>query len=325
MRIQVRMSTLDRIGYGSVFNTLTRYDTIIKKESISAHGHRKIHNEIDFYEYVCKHSIPLQLPTMTSYSKENNYYCMTYMDGYVPLYTLFPSFTDEQKRGILEKIYGSLDAMHKATRFNVPKDVLMNALRYEFYDKLMERYTEVEPVLQQYWNIHRVNGLHIHRIHFLVPALYEKVIAYFDKQSKQSPEYCLIHGDCQFNNILIDPDTHNIVFIDPRASFGNVGMFGIKEYDYAKVKFALSGYDRFDNQLIEALHIEGDNLILEDISIYKEADGVKNTDAEEIIEILVALIWLGNAHCFKLQPLKAAYSYFYAVYIATKSLYKYTS
>jgi hypothetical protein len=216
-----------------------------------------------------------------------------------------------EKAQILQTIRTSLSTMHDYTRIPVDKDTLMDALRYEFHDKLLERYAEVESVIQQFSHITHVNGLPIQHIDALVPALYNKVVAHF---MKQSPEYCLIHGDCQFNNILLHPDTRDIVFIDPRAWFGN-SMFGIKEYDYAKIKFALSGYDRFDNESMDHLNIEGNNLILDDMCVYEE-------NSEPIEEILVALIWLGNAHCFVAQPAKAAYSYFYAVFLATRCLHK---
>jgi hypothetical protein len=307
------MTTLQRIGYGSSFNTLTRYKDTIKKESTTPYGHKKIRNEIDFYEYVRMHNIPIKLPEIRSSSKESNQYCMTYMDGYVPLYTLFPRFSSEKQEEILAAIRKSLSAMHEKTRRPVDRERLLADLKYEFCDKLLERYTELKPCLSEFDHIRRVNGLEVQSLETLVLALYTKVVAFFEKQA---PEYCLIHGDCQFNNILIHPETQDIVFIDPRASFGKEGsLFGIKEYDDAKVAFALSGYDHFDNQTIDHLVLEGNNLILEDITLRKE----HKTD---IVRILVALIWLGNAQAFKSRPLKAAYSYFHAVHLATKSLYK---
>ena len=67
-------------------------------------------------------------------------------------------------------------------------------------------------------------------------------------KSKSNYTYSLIHGDCQFSNILIHKN-NDIKFIDPRGYFGNTMLFGIPEYDIAKVFFALSGYDHFDNQI----------------------------------------------------------------------------
>lgn len=308
------MTTLERIGYGSSFNTLTIYENTIKKQSINPTGHVKLNKEIDFYEYVCLHSIPLCMPRLISSSKEEHQYSLTFMREYVPLYTIFPTCSNQRKEQILHTLRTALDSMHARTVRPVDRSTLMDDLQYEFYDKLLERYTEVEPLLRDFTHIRTINGKEIKHLHELVPLLYQKVIDYYS--GKQSPEYCLIHGDCQFNNILINPATYNIVFIDPRASFGRSGgLFGLREYDYAKVNFALSGYDSFDNRQIDKIDIEGHNVNIEDLSIYKE-------EMSEIQEVLVALIWLGNAHCFKRYPCKAAYSYFYGLYLANKVLYK---
>ncbi len=65
----------------------------------------------------------------------------------------------------------------------------------------------------------------------------------------------VIHGDCCFSNILygINPLTniHVIRFVDPRGSFGNVGIYGDPLYDIAKLRHSYEGgyefiiYDKF--------------------------------------------------------------------------------
>ena len=44
-------------------------------------------------------------------------------------------------------------------------------------------------------------------------------------------------------------------FIDPRGIFGETLLFGLKEYDYAKFLFGLSGYSKFDNMNIKNLKL----------------------------------------------------------------------
>ena len=35
---------------------------------------------------------------------------------------------------------------------------------------------------------------------------------------------------------------NEIIFIDPRGYFGNTKLYGLKQYDFAKLLFGLSGY-----------------------------------------------------------------------------------
>jgi hypothetical protein len=53
----------------------------------------------------------------------------------------------------------------------------------------------------------------------------------------------IIHGDLCFSNILYNEQTKDIKLIDPRGSFGTIGLFGDHFYDFAKLNHSLSGYD----------------------------------------------------------------------------------
>jgi hypothetical protein len=155
-----------------------------------------------------------------------------------------------------------------------------------------------------------VNNIKVLTFEECLGFIKEKIIIYIEERDTYS--YSPIHGDCQFNNILIDSSHKNIIFIDPRGYFGKTKIFGMPEYDTAKVQFALSGYDILDNIIVESLTIEGDQLYLPKISIDDNLLGPLG-----IVRWLLCSIWLGNAHCFKNQPLKAIFSYYYALYICS--------
>lgn len=56
----------------------------------------------------------------------------------------------------------------------------------------------------------------------------------------------MIHGDCCFSNILYGDERNIIRFIDPRGSFGKVGIFGDIRYDVAKLQHSVDGlYEAF--------------------------------------------------------------------------------
>jgi hypothetical protein len=136
--------------------------------------------------------------------------------------------------------------------------------------------------------------------------------------------YSFIHGDCQFNNILCsidDADRARIVFIDPRGYYGDTKLYGIPEYDYAKILFALSGYDLFDNAVVDDLRVDGNNVVISDFIQHNFYDIFESVSPlPEIVPTLFVCIWLGNAHMFINNEAKCMTSYFIAMYYASKYL-----
>ncbi len=65
-------------------------------------------------------------------------------------------------------------------------------------------------------------------------------------------DFCVMHGDFCFNNILYDVPSGIVRLIDPRGSFGEhcVGIYGDQKYDLAKLKHSAEyGYDFLVNGL----------------------------------------------------------------------------
>ena len=150
-------------------------------------------------------------------------------------------------------------------------------------------------------------------------------VNYLDKQKKyyfifNHTRYIYINQSL-FSSIYLNND---IKFIDPRGYFGNTMLFGIPEYDIAKVFFALSGYDHFDNQIIEELNIINDNINIK-LESY-DFDSVYNLFplySKNFIIILMITIWLGNAHIYKSNINKCITSYFIGLLQAINFLESY--
>jgi hypothetical protein len=106
--------------------------------------------------------------------------------------------------------------------------------------------------------------------------------------------------------------TNNINYIDPRGIFGSSEIYGIKEYDIAKIYFGLSGYSYFDLKSVNSLNILDDNIDIDIKPIY----GININD--KIVLIFIMCIWLGNAHCFIDNKLKVVESYYIALFISSK-------
>jgi hypothetical protein len=304
--------TLSRIGYGSQFNDLFIENDIITKKSKTDYGYFKIHKEILFFKYILSNNISLPIPTIYEFGKD--YYKMKYLSDYIPLYKYFTNFSDDKKHEILEKIRSELNKLHISTTKLITKEQFNNIILSETCTKIYKRYQEITDILKNYTHIKKVNNIELLSFDKTLDILQNKVSNYIDSLSNNSYNIAIIHGDCQFNNILYNPTNDDFVFIDPRGYFGNLDLYGIPEYDFAKIKFALSGYDIFDNMEIDSLQIVDDNLILPAINIVNNDNLFKKDD---IISILTISVWLGNAHCFKNNIPKAIFSFYYALYLAS--------
>ena len=110
-------------------------------------------------------------------------------------------------------------------------------------------------------------------------------------------------------------------FIDPRGYFGNKKIYGIKEYDYAKLLFGISGYSIFDCKNISKsqLTIDKYNIRIQlpvNHQIYKD---YKKLKFNKLSMYLSLAIWLGNSHMFTDRN-KQLTSYFTSLFLCEKYL-----
>ena len=306
------MNKLVHTGYGSAFNELFINNNTIIKQSKTEYGNFKIKKEILFFKYIIDNSVTFPIPHIYEFNEHS--YKMQYLQTHIPLYKCFSDFFPNTQVNILNKIYTHLHTLHKSSNMSLHKNDFSVLLFDETNTKIRKRYLEIIPLLSNYTNITHVNGIRVKSFDTILDIIHTKVNKYIDAQK----EYNLvpIHGDCQFNNILFRTED-DIVFIDPRGYFGNKEVYGLSEYDFAKVKFALSGYDIFDNMEINSLDIQDGNLTLPKIHLTDINTLFTDND---ITSILTISIWLGNAHCFKNNIPKAIFSFYYALYLATQYL-----
>ena len=302
---------LDRIGYGSNFNKLyIDYDNnIIKKECTNNYGLKKINYEKIFYKYLIDNNILFNYPKI--YNFFDNGYTMEYLNNYIPLYKVYKKLEEPIKSNILLKIKSSLNNLHNSKKIILTKEDYINNINLEINDKIIERYNLIKNILSKYNYIKKVNNVEILSFNEILYEINNRINSII----KNNKEYYFvpIHGDCQFNNILYNKDKNDYIFIDPRGYFGKYEIYGLEEYDMAKIYFALSGYDEFDNREINNLDIIDDN-----INIF--IDILDNNIFNEYnLSILLMLnIWLGNAQCFIINnEYKGIYSYFISLYLGT--------
>jgi len=288
------MKVLQRLGYGASFNELTIDEGKIIKKCKNMYGLNKIKYEIEFYRFIKNRNI--DFPVVKVLDVLDNGYIMEYLDNYKPLY---------KTQFNIDDVYKALHKLHDSLTLKVSKEYFMRQLNMEIDQKIHDRYNSIKDKVRVYDSITHVNGIRIIPFQDLLNRINGEIYNLIDEYI-----FVPIHGDCQFNNIL--SNGNEIVFIDPRGYFGESSIFGMKEYDFAKVLFALSGYDEFDSREINSLDIH-DNTI--SIRLNSLDTNIFNRPKLEVL--LMLNIWMGNAHSFIENECKMIYSYFISLYLGS--------
>ena len=77
-----------------------------------------------------------------------------------------------------------------------------------------------------------------------LPLLKNNLFHLIKKELLESKDFSITHGDLCFSNILFDPNYYIFKLIDPRGSFGDIGIYGDPRYDIAKLRHSIVGmYD----------------------------------------------------------------------------------
>jgi len=118
----------------------------------------------------------------------------------------------------------------------VDKDLVFNLdLRKEVIDKVIARCDKIKDMLISYDKEYMI-------------SLLNKAFKYlFKLEKKDDVIYQFGHGDLNGSNVLVNPDTLDVKFVDPRGYFGNSNLFIWPKYEYAKLLYCLYGYDDFNN------------------------------------------------------------------------------
>jgi len=296
---------MDTQNYGFQFHDIQIQNNTFCKKAKTDSGKTKIQNETLFYLYLLQTSIPFPMPKLLRYSADE------IVLEYIPSSVLTNEITDENQDIYLSKIFNHLSTIH-SIRLPISSDILQRDLYIEICQKPLDRFNEydwsTDPL---YTSIHSVNHVPIRNIHHYIAKLHSRLRDLL--QNRQ--EYQLIHGDTHLGNILVNNDDQDLYFIDPRGKFGDTLLFGLCEYDYAKLMFGLSGYSRYDQMVVESVNIKENNLQIDFIETYETVFSQEHRPLfDPITRYLCLSIWLANNSCFtdihkKLTSLMIAYYY----------------
>jgi hypothetical protein len=218
-------------------------------------------------------------------------------------------------------VFEQLDLLHGTSKVEVGTEVVLRDVKLEAWDKLLSRYREIKGVIDSFGPVHTVNGCRIGLnvdpeviIHRLYAALHAHYAA--------TKDYQLVHGDLQMSNSMINPDTLEITFIDPRGYFGKSETYGLADYDVAKLYYSLSGYDLFNYSRGFGIKSLKDGHIEFDIP-KPNLDGCEDLMVARFWywhQLWLAVIWIGLAGYIKSDPVKSVCAHYHGLAMASRVL-----
>ena len=260
------------------FNKITINGDILTKEAVDAQGEKLVVRECAWYEKAIQEQIDIlpdiycRSPLKMEYIKGKNIY------EYDLVYA--------EKKKLLKILVDALKKLHQSGK--IPADSF--SLKEAYYNKTMDRLSRIEdlvPFARDREII--VNGKKCRNIFYHKRNLEKKL------EKLICNEFCFIHGDCTFSNLMLR-ENGNPVLIDPRGYFGFTELYGDIRYDWAKLYYSIVGnYDKFNLKDFR-LEIDEKEVRLRISSNHwedMEQDFFELTGADkEEIRLLHAVIWL---------------------------------
>lgn len=315
------------------FNSIEIIDDKLLKKGVNDKGKEIIIFEKEWYNYINK--LEKKFTFIPKIYQIFEYgYLMDYKKDHIPLYKYINNRIQNQDQNqdqndiiikntifniekitILKNIIDKLNILHNIEKKSVSKIIFFNDIKKEIYDKVIDRKKIIDPILNYFGNITTVNNLKILSFDDVINKCKNIITKYYELINNY--QYSIIFGDCQFSNILIHKEyIHDILFIDPRGYFGNTKIYGPVEYDYAKLLYAISGYDSFNNNLFNLISIKDGHIEFKIESIINDKIILKQY-FNKVHNAFLVVIWLSLAEYNKNNIWKCIASYYYGLYLGT--------
>jgi hypothetical protein len=296
------------------FNEISVKNNIIMKKAINSKGIEVIKHEMNFYKNLKNTNEEL----INLFPKINSFYdvafSMNYQKNHINLYKYLNNNSQDKNENIISNIINKLNLMHNYNKKKIRKSQFMYDIKVEIYDKIIQRIKNIEDILDYFPKFSKVNGIYINTFDTIIDKIQKYLFDYYETLNEF--EYSIIHGDTNFSNILINPENEDIKFIDPRGYFSSSEIYGLTDYDYAKILYGISGYDNFNNHhfVIESIN---ENEIKFNINKINVSEEFINNNFNKIHKILVVIIWIGLADYNKNNIWKCVASYYHGLYLGT--------
>lgn len=272
----------------------------IKKYAINKDYYHIIQKEYNWYKNLKKQNLgngytyDMIVPEIyDGMIKDNTGFEMKFLDGYIPLHKYIKNNIQNDKliQEIYQTIYNHLNAFSNCKK-EVDIENFKTDLQKEVITKVLDRCDKIQYMLINYDKVELSN-------------LLVKVYNYLLTQvNNDKVEYCVCHGDLNGSNVLVNPITKDVKFLDPRGYFGNTVFYGWQDYEFAKLLYCLDGYDDFNN-LPQIYGID------QPIRL-KYFDKIDYLNKKKY-KILIGIIWVALAGYISQDIMKANIAYEYGL------------
>lgn len=260
------------------FNSVQIHNTTVTKQATDDEYKHLIQKEVSWYDAVDSigfKNIPKVINT-NPLTLERIHGCPPFLAG----------ASQKEKIIILHNILTSLEKLHSSLK--------TDAVEKESYDvyvnKTIDRVNQVKKLIPNFdkpsltVNGKKVRNIFHEKYQHILLEVFEKI---------KPRHFYPIHGDPHFSNIIVDSYLQPW-FIDPRGYFSTPGIFGDKNYDYAKVYYsAVGGFDNINRKKFKLWYDEETVEILIDCgTTIKGAEFEFRSKELDKIKLIHGLIWL---------------------------------
>lgn len=198
------------------------------------------------YESLAGASEKMAAPRVHDFTEDS--FTMDYLVGYEPLHIVLDLFESNLDITKIYKLYhnvlAAVDDVTGASSLDVSFETFKRDLRKEVVTKVIDRCEKIKAFLLNYKRED-------------LEAVLEEAFARLVVFAVDSPDYDIergtlkywfCHGDLNGSNILVNRDTLDVKFVDPRGYFGETKLYGWRPYEHAKLLYCLYGYDDFNTK-----------------------------------------------------------------------------
>jgi hypothetical protein len=231
----------DYISKGTrAFNSL---DFDLKSGWVTKSGvSEKINAEINWFNSM-PDSLNHYFPTIKKIETRNKYEIQ-----YIPSIPLNEHWISENPNkdfwiDLIESLDEMLTSFSHHTE-NLSSNELRNFKHSVYVDKVKNRYGLLEELLRKNHDASS-NNLHARKLEEDCATTLQEVLVAGESASILE-NWSIIHGDLCFSNIIYDQINESPIIIDPKGSFGKIGIYGDPLYELLKLSQCILGdYDYF--------------------------------------------------------------------------------
>ena len=273
----------------------------VKKYAIHPDYYKIIDQEMKWYQFIENNlykdkNVKRITPKIYNMDFESHSFEMEYLGDYIPLHEYLSNNSIDDIKKVYENIFAALKEF-ATINMSVYQPDYEDDINKELYSKVIDRCEKIKYYLIEY-NKDELSDILNKVIEKFWRIEFEKN---HDYAVMSNLIYTFCHGDLNGSNVMVNPNTKEIKFIDPRGYFGFSKNYGLQSYEYAKLLYALSGYDDFN---LNPKIYKHDTI--NKFSYFKE---FYNTYLDERHLILLGIIWIALAGYISQDIIKANMAY----------------